>query len=354
VATVEDLIARLGAAADTTARKRAITALAKEGSVRAAAAIVDAAVADSRGLTEHVGKALARMGPGAVEPILARITEADSILASWLLGSLRDIGAPAVEPVRARLRAATTASERATFIRAAASLRAAGKPLLDDVAPCFADQALRPATASAFFLIGVEPQVVPMVVAGLRDPDPHVRDSCALAAGTAEAATPEMLKALEELTSDPLAYVREHAAAALRLLARRSRPPAARPTTGSDEQRAHGRALDQKARRHNWDAGVGALLAIVRDPDCDRGTALRVYWMGRPEFYLQFSAREEASATEIWDLLAEIERRMAERFYAHANVPFDPRCDDDGSSWVDCYPELPRVRSLSALMYEAV
>src|SRR5712691_6236599 len=40
----------------------------------------------------------------------------------------------------------------------------------------------------------------------------------------------------------------------------------------------------QVAWNWNWDSGVEALQWIIRQPMCDRGTALLVYWMGGPRY----------------------------------------------------------------------
>lgn len=44
-------------------------------------------------------------------------------------------------------------------------------------------------------------------------------------------------------------------------------------------------ALFKKAYHHNWDDGTRALQAILADPNCDRATALMIFWMGSPAYY---------------------------------------------------------------------
>ena len=44
-------------------------------------------------------------------------------------------------------------------------------------------------------------------------------------------------------------------------------------------------ALFKKAYHHNWDNGTRGLQAMLADPNCDRATALMIFWMGSPAYY---------------------------------------------------------------------
>jgi hypothetical protein len=113
-------------------------------------------------------------------------------------------------------------------------------------------------------------------------------------------------------------------------------------TTGPWRARAH-----RTAKNFNWDYGCDKLLEIIRHR-CDLGTALMIYWKGRPDFYRQYRRRcDIRGAKGTFDMLVEIERRVADGFYTHRNIPFNP-FDDQGYNWCgkpkrDVYCELPEA-----------
>jgi hypothetical protein len=88
-------------------------------------------------------------------------------------------------------------------------------------------------------------------------------------------------------------------------------------------------ALHQKAAYHNWDDGVRGLSQILRDPACDLGTALMIYWMGVPGFDRAFVTADEAPdwRRPVTKFLRELEERILARDFATANILFDPRFD---------------------------
>ncbi len=58
-------------------------------------------------------------------------------------------------------------------------------------------------------------------------------------------------------------------------------------------------ALFKKAYHHNWDNGTKALQAILKDPNCDRATALMIFWMGSPAYYYNHSTPATMAAYEV-------------------------------------------------------
>jgi hypothetical protein len=110
------------------------------------------------------------------------------------------------------------------------------------------------------------------------------------------------------------------------------------------------------ASLYNWDGGLDDLHRIVRHPLCDLGTALLVYWRGQPGFYLQYPDRTVVPdhAHEVYDLLREIEQRVAAGEYRTARQPFDPAADEGQ----DRRPTPARVKryghDLPPIMYRAV
>ncbi|WP_420573551.1 DUF4274 domain-containing protein [Kordia sp.] len=70
--------------------------------------------------------------------------------------------------------------------------------------------------------------------------------------------------------------------------------------------------IHQLAKYYNWDNDIKFLKWAVKQPNCDRGTALLIYWLGSPEWYSQFASKKEVDswAQDGYALLAAIERRM--------------------------------------------
>jgi len=98
------------------------------------------------------------------------------------------------------------------------------------------------------------------------------------------------------------------------------------------------------------------LREIIRSPDCDLGTALCIYWSGRPDFFRQFKSRDDVGPPrDDFDLLVEIEQRVADGFYRHRQISYDP-FDDRGTDQTNVYPKLRRKYQceLPEVMYQPV
>lgn len=54
--------------------------------------------------------------------------------------------------------------------------------------------------------------------------------------------------------------------------------------------------LYKKARRHNWDNGYEKLYKILEDKNCDKGTALMMYWLSCPQYFIQFANADECES----------------------------------------------------------
>jgi hypothetical protein len=106
----------------------------------------------------------------------------------------------------------------------------------------------------------------------------------------------------------------------------------------------------------NWDGGAEELSRVIHHPLCDLGTALLVYWLGQPSFDLQYANREAVPQhrREVYDLLRDIEQRVAEGAYKTARQPFDPA----NYRGRDLRPKAERInrygRDLPPAMYRAV
>lgn len=106
----------------------------------------------------------------------------------------------------------------------------------------------------------------------------------------------------------------------------------------------------------NWDNGIKPLAWIVRQPDCDQGTALLIYWHASPTWYCQYQDRKEVRASggnvEHYDLIKEIEKRVAEGYYTAQTIRFSPR-DDSGHDRTADHADLVQKSSIPAFMLEA-
>ena len=111
----------------------------------------------------------------------------------------------------------------------------------------------------------------------------------------------------------------------------------------------------QVAMGWNWDGGVAPLTWIVRQPQCDLGTALLIYWRGGPGFFKQYGSREDVPAylsVELYDLLEDVEGRLTSGFYNRHEIAFNPR-SDDAYDWTTSYKDIPANRKIPEQLYEA-
>jgi uncharacterized protein DUF4274 len=110
----------------------------------------------------------------------------------------------------------------------------------------------------------------------------------------------------------------------------------------------------QVAWSWNWDAGEEPLLWIIRQPNCDRGTALLIYWYAGPRYLAQYASRDEVPSYEVegYDLVMEIEAAYLAGRYANVQIAFDPH-DDRGYDWTAEYADKPYRRQIPEHMYMA-
>lgn len=76
----------------------------------------------------------------------------------------------------------------------------------------------------------------------------------------------------------------------------------------------------------NWDAGEEVLYWIVTRPDCDRATALTIFWLGSPAYFLEFAfdrSKVQPYFLNNFDLLAEIRERWQRGAYSRAELTYD-------------------------------
>src|SRR5690349_9296432 len=78
------------------------------------------------------------------------------------------------------------------------------------------------------------------------------------------------------------------------------------------------------ALHYNWDDGVELLTLIIRNPMCDRGTALMLYWL-TDGIFAQRAEEISRYQGHVYALAMEIERRFLAGFYTGAAIRFDPK-----------------------------
>jgi Domain of unknown function (DUF4274) len=101
----------------------------------------------------------------------------------------------------------------------------------------------------------------------------------------------------------------------------------------------------------NWGGGVEAMRQVAEHPNCDAATALLLFWRADPEYYLQFSSRDEVPDynRDGFDLTQLIEVRFLRGEYSSSGlIGFNPRED------VRIGEPVPGRRVISAQMMQAV
>lgn len=56
--------------------------------------------------------------------------------------------------------------------------------------------------------------------------------------------------------------------------------------------------LFKKAYYYNWDEGTSGLSKILKDSDCDKATAIMIFWHGQPNYYYNHANIEELESYE--------------------------------------------------------
>lgn len=103
--------------------------------------------------------------------------------------------------------------------------------------------------------------------------------------------------------------------------------------------------LHELADQWNWDDGLTVLQKIIENPHCSIGTACLIYWRGSPHYFRKFTHPDEIPFynRENYDLLEQIEKRMAASFFQHNGIAYDPR-NDEGSDFTRCRYKLSLMK----------
>ena len=113
------------------------------------------------------------------------------------------------------------------------------------------------------------------------------------------------------------------------------------------------RELDFFAQNWSWDGNVKPILKLVKNPNVDAGTLLRMYWCACPEDYYLFhrSASELDAGFErdVFTVIRRIETRIVKGNFETATIPFDP------TPWVSM-PERHEEfsRSIPEMMFKPI
>ena len=82
----------------------------------------------------------------------------------------------------------------------------------------------------------------------------------------------------------------------------------------------------------NWGFGSDILRWITRQPECDKATALLIFWYGEPSYYWSDNLEQtgnrladRSSNNDDFHLLGEIMSSWRSKSYTRAELAFDPR-----------------------------
>jgi hypothetical protein len=72
------------------------------------------------------------------------------------------------------------------------------------------------------------------------------------------------------------------------------------------------------------------LFSIIRNPECDKGTALYIYWLSDPVSFFELYLNEDEAASQgewtlgYYRLLSEIQERIMSGFYSNERISIEP------------------------------
>ena len=115
-------------------------------------------------------------------------------------------------------------------------------------------------------------------------------------------------------------------------------------------------SLHRRALAYNWDSGPAGARGIALHPDCDRATALLMYWRLSPHYYRRFASVAEAPGRvqAAAALAREIEERLISGEFRTSLLYYNPT-DDDGVDRTRASDEDERlaVRPIPSELYGA-
>ncbi|MCP9747041.1 DUF4274 domain-containing protein [Lacihabitans sp. CS3-21] len=85
--------------------------------------------------------------------------------------------------------------------------------------------------------------------------------------------------------------------------------------------------LHYKVISYNWDEGLSTLKKILKDPNCDIATATAIFWLGQPNYYLQYQKVSEVPdhSKEQFSFLKNLENRLLNNDFSKKIISFNPK-----------------------------
>ena len=81
----------------------------------------------------------------------------------------------------------------------------------------------------------------------------------------------------------------------------------------------------QAADAWNWDYGFPPMQWIASQRDCDRATAVLLYYLSGPSYFLQHETEPHERTREGYGLVATIRDRVRRGDYHRSEIAYDPR-----------------------------
>ena len=95
------------------------------------------------------------------------------------------------------------------------------------------------------------------------------------------------------------------------------------------KQNANPLELHSFASQYNWDQGADILLDIVKNPNCDFGTARLIFWRSSPDYYQTFVDRDSVPSVNLegWDFVWKVVKACEGRTFKISNIVYDPKAE---------------------------
>ena len=79
----------------------------------------------------------------------------------------------------------------------------------------------------------------------------------------------------------------------------------------------------QFVQNYNYDNGLEPFVWLAKQPECDKGTALCLYWYLQPDYYKGDVPKDDINYPD-YALIKDIEKRFLSGFYQNEQFSFDP------------------------------
>ncbi len=119
-------------------------------------------------------------------------------------------------------------------------------------------------------------------------------------------------------------------------------------------------SLFKKVHQYNWDDGFEWLYEVVQSKYCDKGTALMIYWLSRPEWCSQYASESDVKP---WDEDNYKFVRFVEKIYptiSLEHIIYDPYKDEQVGLYAGDFevktplPELMYQKTTGNIHYKSL